>query len=123
MLFAIKKNKAVSLLELLITIAILAIGITVILQAISFSARVTGLANDMQRAVYLATDKLQELEFKESQGLIIKEPPQVEGVEGKFNWKYGLALDTNLNLFKLNLAIDWKRMSRKEEISINTYLR
>lgn len=117
------KNKGFSLLELIITIAILSAGITVILQAFSFSARVTGLSNDIVKAVFLLEDKLQELDFKEKQGLIRQEPSLNSGVSDKFQWKNELSFDPDLNLYKLNFTINWQRAKENEEINVKTYLR
>lgn len=118
-----RKIKAFSLLELIITIAILSAGITVILQAFSFSSRVTGLSNDIVKAVFLAEDKLQELDFKQKQGLIRQEPSLNSGVSDKFQWKNELSFDPDLNLYKLNFTINWQRANRIEEINVKTYLK
>lgn len=117
------RNKGFSLLELIITIAILASGITVILQAFSFSSRTTGLSNDIIKAVFLAEDKLQELDFEERQGLISQEPPENNGISDKFQWNNSLVLDPDLNLYKLNFTISWQRAGRAEEINTKTYLK
>jgi len=117
------KNKAFSLLELIITIAILSAGITVILQAFSFSSRVTGLSSDIIKAVFLAEDKLQELDFKEKQGLVQQEPALQTGIYGKFQWKDSLSFDTDVNLYKLDFTVSWQRAKENEEINIGTYLR
>lgn len=117
------KNSAFSLLELIISVAILSIGITVILQALSFSARITGLSGDIINAVFLAQDQLQELEFKERKNLISSEPKEVNDKKDKFIWNYTLNFDTALNLYKLDFKISWQRMHREETINLNTYLK
>ena len=117
------KNNGFSLLEVIITVAILSTGIVVILQAFSFSARVTGLVCDITNAVFLAQDKMQELEFKEKQNLINREPPVVEDKTDKFAWKYVLNPEPDFNLYRLDFDITWQRTDRKERISLNTYLR
>jgi type II secretion system protein I len=115
------KNKAFSLLELIIAVAILSIGIIVVLQAFSFSAHATGLSGDIIRAVFLAEDKIQELEFQARQKNIKEE--SVEDVNGRFNWGYSINLDKELNLYKLDLRIDWQRQRRKQSLEVDTYLR
>lgn len=117
------KNKGFSLLELVITVAILSLGIVVILEALAFSTRATGLSRDVINAVFLAEDKIQELEFKEKQNLIDKEPTQVRDVKDKFTWEYSLNLDPDLNLYKLNLNISWQKLNREEKLNLDTYLR
>lgn len=117
------KNNAVSLLELIITVAILSLGITVVLQAFAFSSRATGISNDTINAAFLVQDKVQELEFKERQGLISEVPPEIKETKDKFTWQYSLILDPGLNLYKLNLDIRWQKLNREERLSLNTYLR
>lgn len=117
------ENKGFSLLEVIITVAILAAGITVLLQALSFSSRVAGLSNDIIRAVFLAEDRLQELGLKEKQGLIGGEPVLNLGEEGRFNWQGKLNFDTDINLYKFDLAVSWQRADRAEEINAGTYFK
>lgn len=116
-------KKAFSLLELVVAIGILSVGIVSVMQAFSFSAKAAGLSEDIVRAEFLAQDKMQEWEFKESRGWLAQEPSQAQGVSGKFQWKYNLNFDNSLQLYKLNLGIFWQRSGRKEEISLDTYLR
>ena len=115
------KNKAFSLLELVIAVAILSIGIVVILQAFSFSARITGLSCDIINAVFLGEDKIQELEFKERQNLIKEE--MMKDKKDKFEWEYSLILDPTINLYRLNLDISWQRLNAKQDLNLNTYLK
>lgn len=115
--------RAFSLLELIIAIVILSSGITVVLQAISFSSRITGLSCEMIKAVLLAEDKMQELDFKEKQGWLNQEPQKLEGKNGKFVWEYTLILDEDLNLYKLDFGLSWKRQRREEGLNLKTYLR
>lgn len=114
------KNKAFSLLELIIAVAILSIGIIANLQAFSFSARVTGLSCDYINAVFLGENKLQELEFKEKQNLIKEE--SINDTEGKFNWGYNITYNPDLDLYKLNFRVSWQRLNRNETIDLNSYL-
>jgi len=117
------RNKAFSLLELIITVAILSTGIVVVLQTFSYSARMAGLSGDIINAVFLAEDKLQELGYKEKRRLIEKEPPRVNDKKDKFAWEYNLTLEENLDLYRLDFDINWQRVNRQEELRLNTYLR
>ena len=117
------KNKAFSLLELIITVAILSTGIVVVLETFSYSARMTGLSGDIINAVFLAEDKLQELGYKEKRRLIEKEPPQVKDKKDKFEWEYNISLDQDLDLYRLDFDISWQRANRQEDLQLNTYLK
>lgn len=111
------------MLEAIIAIAILSMGVVSVLQAISFSGRVTGFSCDIINAVFLAEDKIQELEFKEKQNLMDKEQGQVKDKKDKFAREYTIALEPALNLYKLDLAIIWQRANKQQELKIATYLR
>lgn len=116
-------NKAFSLLELIIAVAILAVGITLILQALSFSAKLTGISSDLEKAVFFSEDKIQELEFKEGQSLLSAEPQEASGEKDKFKWEYISTLDEDLGLYVLDFSVNWQRRQRQDTIDLNTYLR
>jgi prepilin-type N-terminal cleavage/methylation domain-containing protein len=116
------ENKAFSLLELIIAVAVLSIGIVAVLEALSFTARLAGLSSDIVNAVLFSEDKMQELEFKESQRLLESEPQEAMGEKGKFKWEYMNNLDADLGLYKLDFNIKWQRRDREEKINLNTYL-
>jgi hypothetical protein len=92
----------------------------VVLQAFSFSAQATGLSCDIINAVFLAEDKLQELEFQEKENSVKEE--SVQGSLDRFNWEYSINLDQELSLYKLNLNISWLRQ-RRHSLDVSTYLR
>lgn len=117
------KDKAFSLLELIIMVAILSIGIIAILQAFSYAVRMTGLSCDMIKAVFLAEDKMQELEFNITQNLTSEEYIEDSGLENKFNWTCALNLNSDLNLYEADFDIIWQRANRREELSLNTYFK
>ena len=116
-------TKGFSLLEIVTAVGVLSTGIIVILQAFAFSARVTGVSCNIINAVLLAEDKIQELEFKEGSNRLGNEPREASGKKDKFAWRYVFALDSDLNLYKLNFNVSWQNLNRTEEIKLNTYLR
>jgi len=118
-----RNKKAFSLLELLLSIAILSTGIVVILQGFTFSTRSAALSSDMIQAIFLAKDKLQELEFKENNALIAFEPPDSRKTVGRFQMRFLNELNKDLNLYTLNAEIAWKRSKREEKMTMQTYLR
>ena len=116
-------KKAFSLLELVISLGVLVSGITVVMQAFSYSAYIGGLSGDTLAAVRLAEDKLQELEFKENHALLKDVPLNDSGNIDNFQWQYALNFLDSPKLYKLNLDISWKRQNKERAISFNTYLR
>lgn len=118
-----KENRAFSLLELIIAVAILSIGITAVIQALAFSARVAGLSCDITEAVILSRDKIQELEFRSRNPLAGSVLMQADGAKEKFSWHYALIQEPDLNLNRLNFTVNWQRMGREEKLSLDTYLK
>lgn len=116
------KNKAFSLIELIIAIGILSAGIVFILQALSFSARSSGLSTDMTDALLLATDRMQMLELAESFGL--KDLVPEKEISGKFSLQYTLSpLESNTAISQAELSVSWQRMGKEENILLPTYFR
>lgn len=122
-MISVTGKKSFSLVELLVAIAVLSIGIIIVLQAFSFSGRVAGISSDITDALFLAEDKLQELEFKEGRELIRHEPQETGGKKDKFNWQQRMNREPGLPLFRLNFQVSWQRRNRQEEFSVDTYLR
>lgn len=115
-------RKAFSLLEVIITVGILAIGIVVVLQALTFSARITGLSCDITNAVLLAKDKIQELEFEEKQNKITVKTETEK--KDKFTLRYEITeWDPDLKLYKLDLELKWQRANREEALNLQTLLK
>ncbi|KPK97218.1 MAG: hypothetical protein AMJ95_10185 [Omnitrophica WOR_2 bacterium SM23_72] len=102
-------------------LAILSAGIVVVLQALSFCAQATGLSCDIVAAVFLAEDKIQELEFQEAQEAL-RETFE-KGDSGRFSWARSVILDQDLNLYKTDIKISWQRQGRIQALEASTYLR
>ena len=106
------------------SITIVAVGITVILQSLSQSALATARANSFTEAIFLSQDILQELEHKNDTGGLIT-PLTEEGTsKNGFEWKYTVRdAPEDLSYKQLDYAISWKQMKRNEEIHIIAYLK
>lgn len=112
-----------SLLEVMVAAAVLTAGVAVVAGAMSRCAQVTGMTNDTMLAVFLAEDKLQELELKEKAGRLDTEPNESVGDEGKFNVACGLARDADWNLYSMHIKVSWERLQAVREFDLITYLR
>ncbi len=117
------RSQAFSLIELLIATAILSTGLIVVLRAISFSARATGVSLDLSRAIFLADDKMQELEFKNKGLLNAKEAREDRGKEDKFEYQYIIKPEPDSDLFSVEFEVSWKRANEARSVSLNTYIR
>jgi prepilin-type N-terminal cleavage/methylation domain-containing protein len=116
-------DRGFSLLEVIVTIAILSVGIVMVMEAIVFSTGAAALSCDVVSAVFLAEDKLQELEYKEADSLISNEPEEAQGTRDKFSWKRTLKLDPAIGLYALDMELEWKTKSRQESFGVQTYFR
>lgn len=116
-----KKNKGLSLLELIVAVAVLSSGILVVLQAFSASSHAAAISQDTMRAVFIAQDILQEVEFKREKGT--SEEENLKGKTDKFDWEYTITHEPDSELYKLNIDISWLRASREDKLSLTTYLR
>jgi prepilin-type N-terminal cleavage/methylation domain-containing protein len=110
------------LLEVIIAIAIVSIGLTVVLQALSFCAKSSALCRDITSAVFALEDRMQEMEFNARRGTIPDQTTQIKEKYGKFEFAYALKPLAGIDLRELNYDASWKSMNRDEKISLNTYL-
>jgi len=119
-----KRDDGLTLIELTVSAAILAVGLTAVLQAFSMSARMSGVAGDINQACLLAQEKLQEIDFKETNGWLSQAPLESEEEYEKFKTKYSLnLLDTAFVTKMLDFQISWERANRHENINIKTILK
>jgi len=118
----LKKNKGFSLLEVIIGVAILSTGIVIVLQALAFCARVTGVSCNTVRAVFLAEDKWQEAGYKVKKGIITEASP-ASGQEDNFKWSYELSkFEEYPDLYKFDLNVNWTSGNREEKLELNSWL-
>ena len=115
-------EKGFLFLELVVGIALLAVGITLVIQAFSSAARAHAISRDMIEAVFLMEDKIQELEFKEQHGRIGQEPPEAAGTMGRFAWRYALVPVQDIDLYLCNLSVAWNEARRNDSLTVDTYL-
>jgi prepilin-type N-terminal cleavage/methylation domain-containing protein len=114
-------NRAFTFIELMITVAILSIGLVLILQAFSASVKASGLSRDITRACFLAESKISELEVRQEKGIEI--PSQDQAEVDRFIWDYEITplKDPALSILKFNVSN--KKPKREEILEIVTYLK
>jgi len=112
------------LAELIIAVAILSVGITVVISAFSFSAQIAGFSKDLIEAVLLSEDTFQFIEFKERRGLWtgverIEEARQAD----KFELYYRIDPKDTLSLKVAEVSVRWPYRKNIEQLALTTYLR
>ena len=118
------RDKGISLLELLISITIVAVGLTVILQSLSQGALVTARANSFTEAIFLSQDILQELEYKNDTGTLITPLTEEGTLNNNFRWKYTISDAPEGPSYKqYDYSMSWKQLKRNEEIHVVGYLK
>ncbi|MCK4244922.1 MAG: prepilin-type N-terminal cleavage/methylation domain-containing protein [Candidatus Omnitrophica bacterium] len=111
------KNKGFTLLEVLISLAIIALALTVILKAQFYNLKLCAESKNILIAKILAQEKMAEVELTE-------ELEVGEGIfpENKdFSWALG-SNEVEENLKEVNLTITWKEGNLTKDFCITTYL-
>lgn len=119
---ASRYNKAFSLLEVIITVAILSVAIMYVFRSFAAAIAGTKFSQNVSLAVFLAEGQLWEIEQRYKDGLVLPAHPQVEKIQERdFNWDYAI-LDTDIpELKKLKFTVSWKEKAREKEYSIDFF--
>jgi prepilin-type N-terminal cleavage/methylation domain-containing protein len=114
-------NKAFSLLELVVAIAIISVGIVFVIQALGFTAKASAVVSNYLRASLLAEDRIQGLEFAEAQQIIGEENSLEKN--GNFDILTKISFDDKFGLYQLGLKINWPESKRTEGFELSAYYR
>jgi len=120
-----KKRKAISLIEVLITVAILTGGIVFVFRSFMTSLSAANLSQNIMLASYLAEDKLWQVEAAQKQKISLEnsglETVNIQSRE--FSTKYEILPTTIKSLSKLNISAAWLRDKRNSySVDFSTYL-
>ena len=121
-----KSNKAFTLLEVLIALAILSTAIVFIFRSFTSSLSSAKFSQDITLACFFAESKIWELQEEQR----IKSEPLagqqgIEKIQGKdFKWSYQAKKIGSANLIDLEFIISWQENLREKEYSLefDTYL-
>lgn len=114
----LRLNKAFTLLEVLITVTILATVMLFIFRSFATSLYATRLAGDISLACYLAADKLDEIERTK---MSIQDLPKsgAQEIQNKtFKLNYAVSDTDNPALKELKLAVSWKQNLRSKDYTM-----
>lgn len=115
----INNKKGILLLEVIVAVAVLAVGLTTISRSFTNCIRVIETAKDYNMALILAEQALWELE---------NEKPDEWSSRGDFkdypafSWEQQNEATEGLNLKRLDLDIHWERRNRDYRLSIATFI-
>jgi hypothetical protein len=116
------------LLEIVITVAVLSLGLVFLSRSFISSLDAAKTSSDYTLSISLLENKLWELEMSERIAtFFISEPPSQSGDFGAdyegFSWAYlASPLEANPSLEELNLEVSWVRARRKGKVNLTTYM-
>lgn len=117
----LKSSKSLTLLELLISIAVLSGAIVFVFRGLTAALVSFRFSQNITIACYLAEEKLFEIEEKQKNSPLPL--PQEEGQEElqgrKFNWVYRTKELPDSGLVGLDLIISWREKAREKEYTIS----
>jgi prepilin-type N-terminal cleavage/methylation domain-containing protein len=121
---ALRSNRAFSLIEVLITVGIIASVIIFLLRSFATALAGAKLGQEIQLGCYLAEEKAWELQSAYSLGLKVPEAGKEKRQNKEFNWSYDLQDAAISGLKELKIKVFWPQDQRKNEYSLDflTYL-
>ena len=122
-------KKGFSLLELIIAIAVLAIGLVGVLQIFPVGLRASYRAGMMTKAAFLAQNKMEEVKMAGFEA-ITELPPKIplSGTEDDFEWEIFIdelnldGLETSDDVRKITIRLKWIDRSRARSKDFITYV-
>jgi len=121
-------QRAFSLLELIIAIAVLAIGLVGVLQIFPIGLRASQRAGMMTKAAFLAQNKMEDVKLAGFDAIITL-PPKIplSGRDGDFDWKIDIEepeLDgvTSNDIRKLTVIVSWLERNATRSKDFVTYI-
>lgn len=109
-----KANKGFSLLELIIAIAVLAVGLVGVLQIFPVGLRASQAAGMITKASFLAQNKIEDVKLAGFDA-IAELPPKIPiaGKEGDFDWAIKIedvsleGVDSSYDMRKVTVTVSW----------------
>ena len=122
-------KKGFSLLELIIAIAVLAIGLVGVLQIFPVGLRASYRSGMITKATFLAQNKIEEVKMAGFEA-ITELPPKMplSGTQGDFDWEIFIdeaeldGLESNDDIRKLTVIVSWVERQRTRSKDFITYI-
>ncbi len=127
--YRISHRKGFSLLELVIAIAVLAIGLVGVLQIFPVGLRASRRAGMATKAAFLGQNKLEELKTAGFDA-ITELPPKIplSGTEDEFEWEISIdevdldGLESDDEIRKVTVTVDWTERNKTRSKDFITYV-
>ncbi|MBU4312589.1 MAG: prepilin-type N-terminal cleavage/methylation domain-containing protein [Candidatus Omnitrophica bacterium] len=122
-------KKGFSLLELIIAVAVLAIGLVGILQIFPVGLRASYRAGMVTKAAFLAQNKIEEIKISGFDA-ITELPPKIplSGSEGDFEWEIAIdevdleGLESDDDIRQITVTVNWPERNRTRSKDFVTYV-
>jgi type II secretion system protein I len=113
-----------SLIEVLLTVAILSSVIIFIFRSFAALLAYTGFSQNLGLACYLAEEKLWEIEELAKQNLVLPQPETETSQDKDFSWDYKITPSQDDALDELELSVSWQQKLKEKPYSLGfvTYL-
>ena len=119
-------RKAFFLLEVMLTVAILSIGLVFVIRSITMSLRVAKQAFNYSKAIHFVYEKANELELIPEHNMFgsdgrIEENGVFES-DNNFHWNHIVEKFEDYNLNSIVVDVSWEEGKREGGVGITTYL-
>ena len=124
-----KKNRGFSLLELIIAIAVLAVGLVGVLQIFPIGLRASQRAGMMTKASFLAQNKIEDIKLAGFDA-ITELPPKIplSGEDGDFEWAIKIddisleGVESSDDMRKVVVTVTWPERNTTKSKDFITYV-
>lgn len=113
-------RKGFLLLEVLVSVAVIAIGLVYVIKSFSSSSRAIETATNFLNSISFVEEKLWEYE-----ALPAVNKGREHGTfarDKKYSWKSDIEGEKDIPINKIDLVIEWEERTRKQTITVSTYL-
>lgn len=113
-------KKGFLLLEVLVSVAVITVGLIYIIRSFSISTRAIATSRDYIKAVSLLEEKLWE--FEETRQIESGEDRDYFRDDRRFTWQLSAETEEEIPINKTQLKVFWEEKNRKQRLSVTTYL-